>query len=514
MKLQKKISVVTLVIYILVTYFTPLAYGFSSDEIINVEKSQTKIITSGVTQQNIKYFLNSGWLNVNVITVDLTNPYIKLDLLTSPEGTNNLASVKAMAESSKAIAAINADFFDHLSTPGKGYPMGFGMKSGEIVSTAYYEQKKFATFSMDDFKQILYSYVNQSITLTAPNGKQVKASDINKISSSYELPVIYNGYWNKTSIGSSTKFPDMVEMIVKDRIVSEIRTGMPPIEIPSNGYVVSARKSGARFSVSNFQVGDTVQLDVKTTPDLSNQDFAISGGTMLVKDGKPAPITHNISGHHPRSAIGTSADKKYLYMVTVDGRQKLSQGMTLEELSKLMIDIGAYNAINLDGGGSTQLVDRVLGTKNIEVVNSPSEYPLRKVVNSLGVFSTAPQGTLKGLVIDTVDTNIFVNTNREFTVRGYDEYYNPMQVNLADVTWNISGVKGSFNGNTLTTQEVGEGTITATIGSVTESIPISILSSPSEISMSPKVFDSLVGKKLNISIKGKNKNGYSSVKPN
>ncbi len=513
-KLHRKISILILVVFILTTYLTPLAYAVSSDEIIWEERS-SEVITSGVTHEKIKRFLTSGWLNINIMKVDLTNPYIKLDLLTSPEGISTLANVKTMAESSGAVAAINADFFDKFSNPNRtdssGYPIGFNMKSGSIVSTPHYEGGKFASFSMDNLKNILYSYVAQTITLTAPNGSQIKIGDINKISNHYKYPIIYNKFWNKYSIGSSEKFPDMVEMVVNNGAVTEIRSGLPPVEIPDNGYVVSARLEGAKSIVDTFHVGDSVQLDIHTTPDLGSQDFAIGGGALLIKDGHTVPLTHNISGLHPRSAIGTSGNNKYLYMVTVDGRQTLSQGVTLDGLANIMLEIGASNAINFDGGGSTTLVERLPASTNIGVVNSPSDSGLRKVIDSLGVFTTAPQGTLNGLIIDTIDTNIFAVTKRKFMVRGYDEYYNPVQLDPAQVSWKLSGIKGSFENNILTAQEVGEGTVTASVGSITNSIPVSILSPPVEISMSPRVIKTSVGKHVNFSIKGKNKNGYYAV---
>ncbi len=516
MKIQRKISILILVTLIVTTCLAPIAYAVTADDVIYEQKSPEQVISSGVTYKNIKRFLTSGWLNINVVTVDLSDPYVKLDLLMSPEGTSTRSDVKSMAQSSGAVAALNGDFFGTFTSTENsngGYPIGLAMKSGSYVSTPYYEnvlKNKFVTFSTDELKQVLYSYVTHTTTLLGSNSS-IKISEINKVSSNYNYPIVYNSNWGKYSVGSSEKFPNMVEMVVENGIVSQIRTSMPPVLIPENGYVVTVNQSGAKQITDNFQTGDYVQLDIKTKPDLSGQDFAISGGTMLVKDGKPAPITHNISGLHPRSAIGTSADGRYLYMAAVDGRQVISKGVKLEELANIMIEIGAHNAVNLDGGGSTTLVGRAAGSSIIKVLNSPSESQLRKVVNSLGIFSTAPKGTLHGLLIDTSDTNIFVNTTREFTVRGYDQYRNPVEVNPAEVSWKITGVKGSFKDNVLTPTEVGEGSITASVGGVSASLPVSVLSSPAEIWISPRILNTSVGKESRYVVKGKNKNGYHAV---
>lgn len=73
---------------------------------------------------------------------------------------------------------------------------------------------------------------------------------------------------------------------------------------------------------------------------------------------------------HPRSAVGIKADGKVI-LLTVDGRQENSAGMSLPELTKLMKWLGCVSAINLDGGGSTTLW--VSSAPENGVVNYPSD---------------------------------------------------------------------------------------------------------------------------------------------
>lgn len=131
-------------------------------------------------------------------------------------------------------------------------------------------------------------------------------------------------------------------------------------------------------------------------------------------------------------------------MVAVDGRQADSIGMTMEELALFMQEIGAYNALSMDGGGSTTLAAREPGTVDIAVQNNPSDGVQRRIPNGIGVFSLAPPSPLAGLYIETKDTNIFANTTRAFTVKGYDQYFNPVMIEPEEVTWRIEGVEGSF----------------------------------------------------------------------
>jgi hypothetical protein len=95
---------------------------------------------------------------------------------------------------------------------------------------------------------------------------------------------------------------------------------------------------------------------------------------------------------HPRSAVGISRDGRYLILVAIDGRQPgYSESVSTAEAAEWMRKLGAYNALNLDGGGSTALV--IEGPDSVPVVlNRPCGSPPgteRRVANHLGVFAQA-----------------------------------------------------------------------------------------------------------------------------
>ena len=70
---------------------------------------------------------------------------------------------------------------------------------------------------------------------------------------------------------------------------------------------------------------------------------------------------------HPRTAVAKLKDGKFL-MITVDGRQPgVSVGMNLQELAEYLLSLGATDAMNLDGGGSTTMF------LDGKVVNTPSD---------------------------------------------------------------------------------------------------------------------------------------------
>lgn len=88
----------------------------------------------------------------------------------------------------------------------------------------------------------------------------------------------------------------------------------------------------------------------------------------------------------PRSAVGVSENGRKVILVTVDGRCATSHGGTLTEMAELMIELGAYRGINLDGGGSTTMYVASEGG----VVNRPSRGWEREVVNHIGVVAPPP----------------------------------------------------------------------------------------------------------------------------
>jgi MYXO-CTERM domain-containing protein len=133
---------------------------------------------------------------------------------------------------------------------------------------------------------------------------------------------------------------------------------------------------------------DRVELKLSGTEIAAADDWMqqlVSGRKRLVEEGVAmvADGTELCDARHPRTAAGLSQDGRTLYLAVVDGRTTLSVGMTCPELGTLMEELGAWSAINLDGGGST-----TMWVGGDGVVNSPSDGGQRVVANHLGIFAT------------------------------------------------------------------------------------------------------------------------------
>lgn len=152
----------------------------------------------------------------------------------------------------------------------------------------------------------------------------------------------------------------------------------------SNGHVVSGLEDLPHNGMSLLITKDNKARFEKTTPEfeLDGVWTAIEAWPILVKDGKNAGDNKTV---HPRTAIGLSQDSRYMIIITIDGRQKdYSIGATFYETAQWLLEFGAYQGLNLDGGGSTHLwvSSPKYGTRSL---NKPSEN--RAVACHLGIYA-------------------------------------------------------------------------------------------------------------------------------
>jgi hypothetical protein len=122
----------------------------------------------------------------------------------------------------------------------------------------------------------------------------------------------------------------------------------------------------------------------KELPENARQ--AVQGNCLVLKSGEAIEPAGMMKVRHPRTAVGLDKDAKTLTILTVDGRRPgVSIGMTGPELGAEMKRLGCEEAMNLDGGGSSELVLRDPETNELHVLNQPSDGRERAVADVLGV---------------------------------------------------------------------------------------------------------------------------------
>lgn len=429
---------------------------------------------------------------VQAIVVDLHNPHVKLDVMSGRGGkTASRDTVLNQARHSGAVAGVNGDYFN---TGAEFAPIGPQVTSGTVVSSPTNHLNGMYTFGLTkDNKPMIDTYKFEG-KVTAANGASYSLAGINQTYSWFgsgdnlqhthaNAIHVYTDMWSPLSRGNDGSTTPTEVLIEGGRVV-EISPGKAlNMTVPQGGYILRAAGKAAEFVTSNLQVGDPIQIDYKLTPgnpnnlvDVSQFQMLIGGHTLLVDNGKPAQWTRDVSsigGHRSRTAIGYSEDRRYVYLVTAEA-SKNSDGISLSELRNLLVSLGVWKAVNLDGGGSTQMVTRPLGEYNIVLANDTEYGVQRQVVNSVGVYTTAPKGNVAGFLIRGTDL-LFVGEQAEYSLKAYDQYYNPMDMSEFEAQWQADN--GSFTDHMYRAGQVGKATLTAMSGQAKASKTIDIIGS-------------------------------------
>lgn len=127
------------------------------------------------------------------------------------------------------------------------------------------------------------------------------------------------------------------------------------------------------------------RLDLVVVPSDANLDaidLAVSGFSFCLTDGQPSSPDNTL---HPRTGIGLCQDKRFLIFLICDGRQASSQGATVHEVGQWLKHFGAHNGLNMDGGGSTTLVQWDETANGAKIVNRPA-HGERANGNNLGLY--------------------------------------------------------------------------------------------------------------------------------
>jgi hypothetical protein len=168
-----------------------------------------------------------------------------------------------------------------------------------------------------------------------------------------------------------------IEALVRAGVVE--RVGRPGARrIPADSYVLSGSGDAADFLRASLGPGSPTQLDLGLG---DGHSLVTGGGPRLLVRGRIA-VAASAEGFAPLSAPGFVASRhpRTILLVTVDGRRPgWSAGVTLPEAARVMRSLGARNALNLDGGGSTGMVVRG------ELVSRPSDPSGERAVSD-GIF--------------------------------------------------------------------------------------------------------------------------------
>lgn len=367
----------------------------------HTDSVRTTTLAPGVTHARIAR-ADGPWV-IHVLHVDLGRADLAVrqvrahDQLTSRERVSAMVKRRAAA-GEQVIAAVNADFFD-LATGAS--------ENNVVIDGEWWRGLRVTDSPYDTFDNIHAQFVLDSGGQPFV-GRFAFDGWVRTARASFPL-IALNAMPTGTYEGTALWTPRAGPTTPRDTVRASTELSLAPAgrradtvlyvrrgaskgggsDIPPDGVVLAAY--GARtVAIDSTTDGDTLRVTLGAAPWPTSARAAvpalvIGGWPRILRDGASVAgrasadegtISHNAEVRHPRTAIGVTRDRKTLLLLTVDGRSAASVGMTLVELADIMKSLGAWDALNFDGGGSTTMV---IGDR---VVNSPSDRTGEREVGS------------------------------------------------------------------------------------------------------------------------------------
>ena len=347
---------------------------------------------------------------IHVLEIDPAEFEGDLQAVLAGDAVPGRETVSSMAGRTGALAAVNAGFFvwsEDLGT--EGDPAGMSAIDGRLVSEGINGRPVLVLQTGDTLSAEVRHSVTTEITVSA-TGDVEQVEGVNRepgytlnCGNPGDLPITMPAHdllcrdaseivLFTSDYGPNAPNGEGVEVVLGENgavtSVNEMRGG----EIPEDGSLLQGVGEGATWLREHAEEGGTLHLEqtVRTQGgvlDLEPGTYAVNGGPTLVQGGEvvqnyaqegwsPAAIDGEsraafynawVVRRNPRTAAGVTADGTILLMVA-DGRQpEHSVGLSVPEAAEVMRHLGAVEAINLNGGGSSAMV--VQG----ELVSQPSD---------------------------------------------------------------------------------------------------------------------------------------------
>lgn len=399
------------------------------------------------TWYNMK--LPQGLEKVHLVEFDPKNPMLDLQPGKTDGKVYGMQGVTKMANDAdktgnRVIAAINGDFYD-MST---GVPLGIFMGDGEILESPPYKTDWLA-FGLKNDGSTIYG-LSPELTRTVTIGnKTIPISHINRMRENNEALMLYTSAFH-----TSTMTNDLGDEVVLDIVSGEVKSGQTlKLKVAAihkdkgntplkEGQVVLSASGKFRADLAGLRIGDEVSASFQLEDAWKDVKMAIGGVAFLVKDG--VVQSNEDKNFYPRVAIGTKADGSVV-MIEIDGRAPgFSQGVSYDDLGKIMKELGVVDALCLDGGGSATFVARLPGEVNRKILNRPSDGGERKTANGLLLVNKAPEMAASKLVVQPNLERVLVGSTYQLKTAAVDPNGHPATFNGTPI-WSVNPNLGSID---------------------------------------------------------------------
>lgn len=382
----------------------------------NVDTTFHAKVGPGTTQTSLKLSGTSNPLLVHYLTIDRTTPGVSIRAVCATNKVAGTARTSTMASSNTKpgvdyFAGCNADFFTTSGNATNGSSkVGTPTTSCTVEREIYKTSNSNYQFSVDVDGVARVCRLNY-YTGTATIGEKVTLfKGVNVMSPANGITLYTPRFWGTANQNDYAGECNQVtaRLVAGDEFtaggkfrleVTSEPTTDGDLAIPSDGFVIHGRgtsKTGCNTGALNFvgalHKGDIVEFDnIILTPEgerivprtiVSGNPKNVGGGLTLDTEGE----RNDASARHPRTCVGVNEDGTKMIMMVIDGRIGASVGVTTSMLADVMRFAGAYEAVNVDGGGSSTLYTHALGVRN-----NCSDGSERAVGNAIFAVLEAPE---------------------------------------------------------------------------------------------------------------------------
>lgn len=353
-----------------------------------------RTVRDGVEYAAVTREISGLKVNINLLRLDLQK--VRLDVVHANDSAIGTETTSSIASRNRAIAAINAGFFRLDNSAFAGDPAGVLQIDGKLLSEANNGRVQLLIENKPRKTDVFIAHLllTEKIRMGA---ETIDLTGINRERTKEDL-IMYTPEFGRTTMTSN----DGVEVLVSKYRILGIKKDLGDAVIPADGFVLSGtgkyrdwllKEGGKNDLVTFVRHADGLPSSVTADPMTYPSEWDIVGGVpQLIKNGRiqieweAEKTTRSfVETRHPRTAVAILKDGKFL-MITVDGRSESSGGIGLQDLAEYLLSIGAVDAMNLDGGGSTTMY------LDGKVVNVPSDKEGERKVSDAIIVTQRTKG--------------------------------------------------------------------------------------------------------------------------
>ena len=386
---------------------------------------------------------------------------------------------------------VNGGFF----TLASGIPIGPIIKEGTVRKGGYNE----SVIAFDEQGNVSFVDPQLNVRLSFPErGMSWNKVNFNELVSRQNGICLYSDDFGDTNgasletynlvigvVSGSAKIGGVIEGFVEDKGYCSGKA-----ELADGKYMISVcANTPYALLLEQLSIGlapdERVLIEFIANPELENTKNALGFNKWLVRDGAIEEGLEK-SPRAPRTAAGIREDGSFV-LYTVDGRQKdYSIGFSMAELAERMLEMGCVQAVNLDGGASTQLFATLPGNDSqIQINRDSQEKGIRSSGNYI-VFKNDAEGSGKAsrLYLYPYGEYLLSGASLQLETKAVDDAYKPCAVPKGLRYSLVEGLQGSVDATSglfRAGSEAGISVVSARAGNASGSVSINVISNPDKI---------------------------------